>query len=117
MTRLCSDATDLEGTQNDSRVAILSYHSIGRLWSIPARTVLFIVGCIGGVRAMRCMACGCEMTLVSVVNEDTMPVPGFEQHTFTCSECHDTERRLVFAKRGDNGNTEPAVVEAAPSIA
>jgi hypothetical protein len=66
---------------------------------------------------MRCMACGGEMTLVSVVNEDTMPVPGFEQHTFTCSECHDTERRLVFAKRGGHGDTEPAAVEAAPSIA
>jgi hypothetical protein len=57
------------------------------------------------------------MTLTNVVNENTIPVPGFEQHTFTCSECHDIERRLVFAKHSGKGNTEPAAVEAAPSIA
>jgi hypothetical protein len=57
------------------------------------------------------------MTLISVVNEDTMPVPGFEQRSFKCSECEDTEQRLVFAKNGGEGETDPAAVENAPSIA
>jgi hypothetical protein len=34
------------------------------------------------------------MILTNVVQDDTMGVPGFEHQTFTCSECHDLERRL-----------------------
>jgi hypothetical protein len=45
---------------------------------------------------MRCIACGAEMILTNVVKDDTMGVPGFEHQTFTCSECHDLERRFVF---------------------
>jgi hypothetical protein len=52
-----------------------------------------------------------------VVNDDTMEVPGFEHHTFTCSECQDMERRLVFTKHSREGDTEPAPVQAAPPIA
>jgi len=66
---------------------------------------------------MRCMACGGEMTLTNAVQDDTMAVPGFEYHTFTCSECQDTERRLVFTKHSRESDTEPAPVEATPTIA
>jgi hypothetical protein len=66
---------------------------------------------------MRCMACGGEMTLMSVVKDETTLVPGFEHHTFTCSECQDTERRLVFIKHGGEGDTEPTAAQEAPPIA
>jgi hypothetical protein len=63
---------------------------------------------------MRCMACGGEMILMSAIQDDTMAVPGFEHHTFKCSECQDLERRLVFRKHGRGGATEPVAVPAAP---
>jgi hypothetical protein len=66
---------------------------------------------------MRCMACGSEMVLMNVVQDDTMPVPGFEHHTFMCSECHDVERRLIFTKHGREGDIELVPEHAAPSIA
>ena len=69
-----------------------------------------------GVRAMRCMACGGEMVLMNVVQDDTMALPGFEHHTFKCSECQDMERRLVFTKHNCESDTEPAHVQAAPPI-
>jgi hypothetical protein len=47
---------------------------------------------------MDCMACGAEMVLMNVVQDDTIIVPGFEQRTFICCECQEEERRLVFAK-------------------
>jgi len=50
---------------------------------------------------MRCMACGAEMALMNVVQDDTMAVPGFEHHTYMCSGCGDVEQRLVFAKPGE----------------
>ena len=64
---------------------------------------------------MRCLVCNAEMILMKVVEDDTMPVPGFEHHTFMCSECHDVERRLVFTKHGREGEPEP--VQVAPPIA
>jgi hypothetical protein len=45
-----------------------------------------------GVRAMRCMACGAEMILTNVVEDNTMAVTGFEHRTFVCSECQDMEQ-------------------------
>jgi hypothetical protein len=66
---------------------------------------------------MRCMACGSEMTLMSVVKDDTTLVPGFEHHTFTCSECQDMEQRLVFIKHGGERATEPSAVQEAPPTA
>jgi hypothetical protein len=65
---------------------------------------------------MRCMACGTEMILMNVVPDDTMTVPGFEHHTFSCSDCHDVERRLVFTKRGRQSDVEPMPVHKAPPI-
>jgi hypothetical protein len=66
------------------------------------------------MRAMRCMACGGEMILVNVVQDDTTPVSGFEHHTSKCSECQDEERRLVFTSHNREGDTEPA--EQAPPV-
>jgi len=69
-----------------------------------------------GVRVMRCMACGAEMILMNVVQADTMAVPGFEHHTFKCSECHDVERRLIFTKHGREGDPELTPIHEAPPI-
>ena len=43
---------------------------------------------------MRCVACGAEMHLIEVGSDETMMVPGYEQHTFECSGCHDRVRGL-----------------------
>ena len=64
---------------------------------------------------MRCLACGADMNLIDVVQDETIAVPGFEHHTFTCSGCGDVERRLAFRAVGENSG-EPPVVHAAPSI-
>jgi hypothetical protein len=66
---------------------------------------------------MRCMACGAEMVLTNVVEDNTMAVPGFEHRTFVCSECQDVEHRLVFTKQGCEGDTELMAEQAAPPIA
>jgi hypothetical protein len=42
------------------------------------------------------MACGGEMRLVGMVPDENMAVAGFERHTWRCSDCRDTEERLVF---------------------
>ena len=51
------------------------------------------------------MACGGEMILVNAVQDDTMTIPGFEHHTFTCSECQEVERRFVFTKHSRECDT------------
>ena len=56
---------------------------------------------------MRCLACGAEMHLIEVVPDETMMVPGYEQHTFECSSCRDRVRQLVFIPRA----IEPLVSE------
>jgi hypothetical protein len=48
---------------------------------------------------MRCLVCGTEMLLVRVVQDTTMPVPGFEHQTWQCSACLDHEHRLVFTRK------------------
>jgi hypothetical protein len=52
------------------------------------------------------------MILTNVVPDDTMAVPGFEHHTFMCSECHDVERRFVFTKQDRGGDGEPMFEQA-----
>src|SRR6266404_5093560 len=47
---------------------------------------------------MRCLVCGAEMYVAQVVQDGTMPVPGFEHHTLKCLECGEIERRLVFTR-------------------
>ena len=56
------------------------------------------------------------MLLMQTVQDDTMAVAGFEHRTFMCSDCHDVERRLVFARPVEQ--TGSAVPEhTAPPIA
>jgi hypothetical protein len=47
------------------------------------------------------------MHLIEVVPDETMMVPGYEQHTFECSSCRDRVRQLVFIPRA----IEPLVSE------
>ena len=65
---------------------------------------------------MRCLACGAEMHLMHVVQDETMLVPGYEHRTFMCSACGDIERRLVFARDIGQSPTEPVSVHTAPPI-
>jgi hypothetical protein len=65
---------------------------------------------------MRCMACGAEMILMNVVQDDTMGVPGFEHRSFMCSECLDVERRLVFTRRDNESAPELMPMNTAPPI-
>ncbi len=65
---------------------------------------------------MRCMACGAEMILMNVNRDDTMAVLGFEHHTFRCSACHETERRLVFIEHGRETDAEPLPMDPEPPI-
>jgi hypothetical protein len=48
---------------------------------------------------MRCPGCGAAMHLIEVAPDKTMMVPGYEEHTFECSGCHDHVRQLVFIPR------------------
>ena len=65
---------------------------------------------------MRCLACGAEMHLMHVIQDDTMPVPGYEHRTFMCSACGDIERRLAFARDIGQSHTEPDSVHTTPPI-
>jgi hypothetical protein len=65
---------------------------------------------------MRCLACGAEMRLEQVAGDDTVPVPGFERHTFVCSDCGDIEQRLVFTRDVGPSHTGSIPLHAAPSI-
>jgi hypothetical protein len=65
---------------------------------------------------MLCTACGAELILTSVVPDDTVPVLGVEHHTFICSGCHVTERRVVFIKDGREADGPPMLMQAARQI-
>ena len=56
------------------------------------------------------------MVLMKVVRDDAMAILGFERHTFRCSACHETERRLVFTDRGRETYAEPLPVHPAPPL-
>jgi hypothetical protein len=60
---------------------------------------------------MRCLMCYAEMTLVMATPDDTMPVAGFEHHTFMCSRCGDVESRLTFVKRRGDAASPTLVPE------
>jgi hypothetical protein len=55
------------------------------------------------------------MLLMQSVQDETMPVPGFERHTFMCSSCHDVEHRLVFAKPSEQPNPEVVPADVVPA--
>jgi hypothetical protein len=46
-----------------------------------------------------CPACGAEMHLIEMAPDKTEMAPGYEQHTFECSGCHEQVRQLVFIPR------------------
>ena len=56
---------------------------------------------------MRCLACGAEMHLMHVVQDDTVAVRGFERHTHICSACGEVEPRLVFTRPVEPSHTKP----------
>ena len=62
---------------------------------------------------MRCTACGSELILTGVVPDHTARLRGCEHHTFICSACHVTERRVVFIRHGREGDGVPLPAEAA----
>jgi len=47
---------------------------------------------------MLCLDCGAEMRLVQVTEDTTMLVSGYEHHTWQCSGCSTTERRMIFTR-------------------
>jgi hypothetical protein len=55
------------------------------------------------------------MLLMQTVQDETMAVPGFEHHTFMCSSCNDIERRLAFAKPGEQAGPKAVPAEAVPA--
>jgi hypothetical protein len=65
---------------------------------------------------MRCNAGGAELILTNVVPDDTVAVHGVEHHTFICSGCHGTERRVVFIKDGREADGPPMPMQAARRI-
>jgi hypothetical protein len=64
---------------------------------------------------MRCMACGAEMFLVNAIADISMPVAGFERRAYMCSQCNDTEQRLVFNKRAEQPEAATAHASVAPA--
>ena len=64
---------------------------------------------------MRCMACGTDMVLTNVATDDTMPVFGFQRHSYMCPSCHDTEQRLAFDKHSQALETETGFAPASLS--
>ena len=68
------------------------------------------------MEVMRCTACGAELILTNVVPDDTVAARGVEQHTFICSACHVTERRVVFIKDGREADGPPMPMQAARRV-
>jgi len=66
---------------------------------------------------MRCMACGAEMILIKVIEDESMAVPGFERHAFMCSACPETENRLVFNKDAKSRQAQIALTLPSPDLA
>jgi hypothetical protein len=62
---------------------------------------------------MRCPGCGAEMHLIEVAPDKTKMVPGYEQHTFECSSCHEQVRQLVFIPRAIEPLNEETRLSAA----
>jgi len=55
---------------------------------------------------MLCLACGEEMRLVQVTKDTTMPVSGYEHHTWQCSACSTVEQRMTFSRQKISTQTE-----------
>ena len=55
---------------------------------------------------MLCLACGEEMRLIEVTKDTTMPVSGYEHHTWQCSACSTVEQRMTFSCQNTSTQTE-----------
>lgn len=51
-----------------------------------------------GAPSILCLECGGDMTLVEVVQDTAMFVPGYEHHTWRCSHCSRVEKRMTFTR-------------------
>jgi hypothetical protein len=67
------------------------------------------------LRSMWCLACGGEMQLLEVVQAHAMLIEGYEHHTWRCSACGQTERRLVFIRREPNRSDARQPAEPEPN--
>ena len=65
---------------------------------------------------MHCTACASELILTNVVPDETVAVRGVEHHTFICSKCHTTERRVVFIKDGRESDAPPMPMQSARRV-
>jgi hypothetical protein len=50
------------------------------------------------VPSILCLECGGEMSLVDVLQDTAMFVPGYEHHTWRCSHCSRVEKRMTFTR-------------------
>ncbi len=80
---------------------------VGDLTADPNRSRMFVWPAAVVGTFMRCLVCAAEMRLAEVVPDATMPVPGYEHHTFRCPQCGDEERRLAFAREGESRVAHP----------
>jgi hypothetical protein len=102
---------------HSSRLGAAVIHSVTRYRSVAwASSGWALVRVRLGVKAMLCTACGAELILTNVVPDDTVAVRGVEHHTFICSGCHVTERRVVFIKDGREADAPPMPMQAAPRM-
>jgi hypothetical protein len=66
--------------------------------------------------AMKCLACGAEMRLISVRSEATTPF-AIERRIFQCSSCRQSAQRLGFDRTRMPLSTSPAITPSnAPTI-
>src|SRR3974377_2279202 len=63
---------------------------------------------------MLCLDCGAEMHLVQVTKDTTMPVSGYEHHTWQCSGCSTVEQRMTFTR--EKTPAQPVPVESAQTM-
>jgi hypothetical protein len=68
------------------------------------------------VRPLRCSACEADLILTSVVPDETVRMRGFEHHTYVCSACHMTERRVIYTKHGREDESVPLPRAAGPVV-
>ena len=65
---------------------------------------------------MRCSACEADLILTSVAPDETVAMRGFEHHTYVCSACHMTERKVVYTKHGREDESVPLPTRTAGPV-
>jgi hypothetical protein len=72
------------------------------------------VSAVGVQGALYCLRR--RVILTNVVPDETVAVRGVEHHTFVCSACHVTERRVVFIKDGRETDSPPVPMQTAARL-